>query len=145
MANVLSRQTAGLLVGRGLLGLIFLISGIGKIGKFSAVAGYMGSKGIPMSDILLVGTIAVEVLGGLAIIVGWKARWAATAIFLFLIPATLIFHQFWAADQASYQNQLNHFLKNLAIMGGMLYIALSGPGKLSLDRCVQGPAIPPAH
>lgn len=145
MENAQTRQTAGLLLGRILLGLIFVVSGVGKIGKFSAVAGYMGSKGIPMSDILLVGTIALEVLGGLAIMVGWKARWAAGAIFLFLIPATLIFHQFWAADQASYQNQLNHFLKNLAIMGGMLYIALSGPGRLSLDRCVEGAEPRPAR
>lgn len=134
MTNVQDRQSIGILVGRALLGLIFLISGIAKIGRFAAVAGYMGSKGLPASELLLVLTIAVEVLGGAAIILGWKARFAATAIFLFLIPVTFLFHAFWGADAATYQNQLNHFLKNLAIMGGMLYIALVGPGPLSLDR-----------
>jgi len=145
MANIQNGQTAGLLIGRILLGLIFVISGIGKIGKFAGVAGYMSSKGIPMSEVLLVGTIALEVLGGLAIITGWKARWAAAAIVLFLVPATLVFHQFWVADQANYQNQLNHFLKNLAIMGGMIYIVLTGPGKLSLDRSAENEAMSSAR
>lgn len=134
MTSVQERQAAGLVIGRILLGLIFLISGVGKIGKFAAVAGFMSSKGIPMSELLLVGTIALEVFGGLAIIIGWKARWAAAAIFLFLIPTTFIFHPFWNADPASYQNQLNHFLKNLAIMGGMLYVVLLGSGTLSVDH-----------
>lgn len=133
MTKVEDRQSVGILVGRILLGLIFLVSGVAKIGKFAGVAGFMSSKGIPASELLLAATIAIEVLGGLAIIVGWKARLAATAIFLFLIPVTLIFHGFWSADAASFQNQLNHFMKNLAIMGGMLYIALVGPGPLSLD------------
>lgn len=136
MTGVKARQAAGLVIGRILLGLIFLISGIGKIGKFAAVAGFMSSKGMPMSELLLVGTIALEVFGGLAIIIGWKARWAAAAIFLFLIPTTFIFHPFWNADPASYQNQLNHFLKNLAIMGGMLYVVLLGAGTLSVDHGV---------
>ena len=138
MSTVQSRQAAGLLLGRVCLGLIFLISGLAKIGKFAGVAGYMSSKGLPASEVLLAATIAVEVLGGAALILGWKARLAATVIFLFLIPVTLLFHAFWAADAAGYQNQLNHFLKNVAIMGGMLYVALVGPGPLSLDR--DGPA-----
>ena len=134
MTNVQDRQAAGLLIGRGLLGLIFLISGIGKIGRFAAVAGYMASKGLPMSELLLAGTIALEVLGGLSLILGWKARFAAGAFILFLIPTTLIFHPYWSADAASYSNQLNHFLKNLAIMGGMFYVALLGPGRFSVGR-----------
>lgn len=136
MTGVQDKQAAGLLIGRILMGLIFLISGIGKIGKFAAVAGFMSSKGMPMSELLLVGTIALEVCGGLAIMIGWNTRWAAAAFFLFLIPTTLIFHPFWNADPASYQNQLNHFLKNLAIMGGMLYVALLSSGRYSIDRAV---------
>jgi len=137
MTAVQSRQAAALLVGRALLGLIFLVSGLLKIGKFAAVAKYMSSTGMPMSELFLMGTIALEILGGFAIIIGWKARWAATVIFLFLIPVTFLFHPFWAADPAGYSNQLNHFLKNLAIMGGMLYVALLGPGKLSLDHVAE--------
>lgn len=137
MTSMQNRQALGLLAGRTLLGLIFFISGMAKVGRFAAVAGYMSSKGMPMSELFLIATIALEVLGGLAIIVGWKARWAASAFVLFLIPVTLLFHPFWAADPASYQNQLNHFLKNLATMGGMLYVALLGCGRFSLERAAQ--------
>ncbi|HSD61912.1 MAG TPA: DoxX family protein [Burkholderiales bacterium] len=120
--------------GRILLALIFVIAGYGKIGSFSGTAAYMASQGLPMSKVLLAITIAIELGGGLMILLGWKARWAALAIFLFIIPTTLMFHQFWAADAAQVQNQMNHFLKNLAIMGGMLYIVAHGPGPFSLDK-----------
>jgi putative oxidoreductase len=124
----------GPVAGRVLLALIFVIAGYGKIGGFSGTAAYMASKGLPVSEVLLLITIAIELGGGLMIILGWKARWAALAIFLFIIPTTLMFHQFWAVDAAQAQNQMNHFLKNLAIMGGMLYIVAHGPGPFSLDR-----------
>jgi putative oxidoreductase len=79
--------------------------------------------------------LRVDVLGGaLALILGWRAQQAALGLILFIIPATLLFHAFWSADTANYQNQLNHFLKNLAIMGGMLYMMVFGPGALSLDE-----------
>ena len=123
----------GPLVGRILLALIFLISGYHKIDGFSKVAAAMAGKGIPFSEIALVITILIEIGGGLMLIAGWKARWAAAAIFLWLIPVTLMFHNFWAVDAAQYQNQFNHFLKNLCIMGGMLYIMAFGAGPLSLD------------
>jgi len=122
-------QPLGLLIGRLLLAYIFVMSGYGKIGGFAGTAKYMASKDLPMVDVLLVGAIIVELIGGLMLAVGWKARWAAWAIFLFLIPVTLIFHPAWA--DAGQTIQLN---KNLAIMGGMLYIAFMGPGKLSLDK-----------
>ena len=101
----------GPLAGRIMLALIFLISGVAKIGNFAGTAGFMASKGIPFAEIAL-----------------------ALAIFLFLIPATLIFHNFWAADAAQFQNQLNHFLKNVCILGGVLYIMAYGSGPLSIDR-----------
>lgn len=123
----------GPLVGRILLALIFLISGYDKIGGFSNVAAAMAGKGIPFSEIALVITILIEIGGGLMLVVGWKARWVATAIFLWMIPVTLMFHNFWAVDAAQYENQFNHFLKNLCIMGGMLYIMAFGAGPLSLD------------
>lgn len=122
-------QPFGLLVGRLLLAYIFVVSGYGKIGGFAGTAKYMASKGMPLVEPLLVGAIIIELVGGLMLAVGWKARWAAWAIFLFLIPTTLIFHPAWA-DPA----QVIQFQKNLAIMGGMLYVAFMGPGKLSLDK-----------
>lgn len=124
----------GPLVARTLLALLFVISGIGKIGTFAVTAGYIASRGLPFSDLLLVATIMVEVGGGIALILGWRARWAALMIVLFLIPTTLIFHNFWAVDAVQYQNQFNSFFKNLCIMGGMLYVMAFGPGPLSLDK-----------
>ncbi len=123
----------GPLAGRIMLALIFLISGFAKIGNFAGTAGFMASKGIPYAEFALVLTIIIEIGGGLMLVAGWKARWAALALFLFLIPATLIFHNFWAADAAQFQDQLNHFLKNVCILGGMLYIMAYGSGPLSLE------------
>ena len=122
------------LAGRALLALIFIVSGFGKITGFSATAGFMASKGMPIAEVLLVGTIAVEFLGGLMLLVGWKARWAALAIFLFIIPATLIFHNPAGLTGQEAQNQMINVMKNLSIMGGMLMVFAFGPGAWSLDR-----------
>lgn len=123
----------GPLAGRILLSLMFIISGWGKITGFAGTAGYMASKGMPFPELLLVGTIIVELGGGLMLLAGWKARFAALAIFLFIIPATLVFHNFWAVDPAQAQGQMIHFMKNLTIMGGMFYVMAFGAGPLSLD------------
>ncbi len=127
-------QPVGLLIGRVLLAYIFVVAGFGKIGSFSATATYMASKGLPMSEVLLVATIVIELVGGLMIALGWKARWAALAIFVFLIPTTLIFHAFWAVDPEQVRGQTIQFNKNLAIMGRMLYVAIVGSGRFGLDR-----------
>jgi putative oxidoreductase len=123
----------GPLAGRVLMAAIFVKSGLGKIAGFGGVAGYMASKGMPLPELLLVGAILIEVGGGLMLIAGWQARWAALAIIAFTIPATLIFHNFWAVDPAQVQNQTNHFFKNVAIIGGMLYVMAFGAGPLSVD------------
>lgn len=109
-------------IGRALAGVLFLVSGIGKVLGFAGVAAWMNSAGIPAAGVLLVLTILLEVGGGLALITGFQARLAALALALFLVPVTLVFHGFWHADAAEFQNQLNHFLKNLSILGGMLVI-----------------------
>jgi putative oxidoreductase len=124
----------GTLVGRCLLGLLFIVSGIGKITGYSATAGYMAGHGLPFVSLLLPLTILVELGGGLMLVVGWRARWAALVLFLFLIPTTVIFHNFWAVPVEQIQGQKIHFLKNLAIMGGMLYVTVFGSGPLSVDK-----------
>ena len=126
------------LVARILLAQIFIIAGYGKIMGFSATAGYMKSKGLPLPEVLLVLTIIIELGGGLLILFGWQARWAALAIFLFVIAATLVFHGFWAIEDANQRMQeMRSFMKNLAIMGGMAYIIAFGSGPLSVgkDKC----------
>ncbi len=127
-------QPLGLLVGRVLLALIFISSGLSKITGFSDTAASMAGKGIPMVEVSLIIAILIELGGGLLLALGYKARWAALAIVLFLIPATLIFHDFWAVDPEQVKMQLIQFQKNLAIMGGMLYVVFNGPGRMSLDR-----------
>ncbi|MBV8667359.1 MAG: DoxX family protein [Burkholderiaceae bacterium] len=109
-------------IGRALIGVLFLVSGINKILAFSYVAGWMASMGLPLASVLLVLTIAVEIGGGLMLITGVQARFAALLLALFLIPVTFVFHAFWSADAATFQNQLVHFLKNLSIFGAMLVV-----------------------
>lgn len=125
------------LFGRILLALIFIVSGFHKITGFEGTAGYMAAHGLPVAQVLLVFTIMIELGGGLMLLLGWHARIAATVIFLFLIPTTLIFHAFWAvnaSDAMAMQNQMNNFMKNLAIMGGMLYVIAFGSGAYSLKK-----------
>lgn len=127
-------QPTAALIGRILLAAIFVISGAGKIFAFAGTAGYMASKGLPMPEVLLVGTIVIELLGGLMLAAGLKARWVALVIFLWLIPVTFIFHAFWGIDPKEAQTQQIQFLKNVAIMGGMLMVFAFGPGRYSIDK-----------
>lgn len=122
------------LVGRALLATIFIYSGLGKITGFESTAGYMAAYGLPLTKLLLVGAIALELGGGLSILTGYKTRLGAAALVLFTIPATLIFHAFWnVADPGqAYVEQLM-FLKNLAIIGGLLVLMTFGPGRIALD------------
>lgn len=124
----------GPVLGRILLATIFLMSGIGKIGGFAGTAGYMASKGLPMVEVLLAITIVIEIGAALMLIVGFKARLGAAALFLWMIPVTFLFHNYWAmpADQQMIQQIM--FMKNLGLMGGMLYIMAFGAGPLSIDK-----------
>lgn len=121
------------LAGRILLALIFIIAGLRKITGFAGTAAYMAGKGLPMVEVLLVATIVVEVGGGLMLALGWRARVAALALALFTAVVTPIFHGFWAFPPEQVQAQFNSFMKNVAIVGGMLYVVAFGAGPLSLD------------
>jgi len=127
-------KTYGPFAGRILLALIFVISGYNKLVGFDGTVGYIASKGLPLPQLAAAAAIAIELVGGVLLVIGWQARWAATAIFLFLIPTTLIFHGFWAAPAANLQMETIQFMKNLCIMGGMLYIMAFGAGPLSVDN-----------
>ncbi len=126
-------KTWGPLAGRILLALIFVISGFSKINGFEGTVGYIAAKGMPLPQLAALGAISVELVGGCLLVIGWQARWAATALFLFLIPTTLIFHPFWAVETGK-QMETIQFMKNLCIMGGMLYVMAFGAGPLSLDN-----------
>ena len=124
----------GPLLGRILLASIFLMSGIGKIGGFAGTAGYMGSKGLPMVEVLLAITIVIEIGAALMLILGWKAKIGAALLFLWMIPVTFMFHNFWTMAPADQQLQTIMFMKNLGLMGGMLYIMTFGSGPMSIDK-----------
>ncbi len=120
-------------VGRILLSLIFLLSGIGKIADWPGTAGYMASMGMPAIPFFLTMALLFELAGGVSLLVGFKARLGALGLIVFLIPTTLIFHNFWAYAGMERQMQLINFLKNLAILGGLSLVAAFGPGPASLD------------
>jgi len=125
----------GMLLARVFLALIFLWAGLGKIGNFDGSQALMASRGMSATMPLLLATIVVEIGGGLSVLLGYKARLGALLLFLFLVPATLIFHTALGGSFPPEQVRLQQAmtLKNLAIMGGLLAIAVHGPGSFSLD------------
>lgn len=130
--NVLHRY--GPLTGRILIALIFLLSGFSKIAGFDGTVGYIASQGLPLPQLLAIGAILVEIGGGILLVLGWKARWAAAAMLVFTALAALLFHNFWAVPPDQAQNQMIHFMKNLSMMGGLLFVVVHGSGKLSLGK-----------
>jgi putative oxidoreductase len=115
------------LAGRVLLAALFLLSGLGKIGEFAATGGYMQAAGVPSALLPLV--IATEVLGAIAIIVGWQTRVTAFLLVGFTLLSAALFH-----NDFGDQTQMVMFLKNVSIAGGFLLLVAHGAGPLSLDR-----------
>lgn len=116
------------LLGRLLLAVLFLLSGVMKIPNFSGTQQYMAAAGMPLTALFLVAAIIIEIVAAVLIMIGFKTKWAALALFVFMIPTTLIFHTNFA-DQI----QMIMFMKNLSIMGGLLLVAAYGAGDWSLD------------
>jgi len=124
-------------ISRIFISAIFIISGSVKIFAWDQTAGYMTSVGMPYVPFFLACAIGVELLGGLSILFGLKSRWGAAALVLYLIPVTLVFHSFWNFAGAERQMQSINFLKNLAIMGGLLEVVRYGAGALSIDSILH--------
>lgn len=121
------------LAGRVLLCSIFLMSGIGKIFNWSSTAARMTQKRMEAVPLFLAGAIAFEIIGGLCVLIGYRAQTGALLLIFFLIPATAIFHNFWMFDGPEQMNQMNHLTKNVAILGGLAVLAAHGAGRFSLD------------
>ena len=113
--------------GRVLLAHIFLLAGITKISGYAGTQGYMEAMGVP--GMLLPLVILLEIGGAIALIIGWQTRWAAYALAAFSIVSALIFHSNFAEQMQSIL-----FMKNLAMAGGLLILAVHGAGAFSLDR-----------
>jgi len=121
------------LLGRILLSSVFILAGIGKVGGFSGEEMFLASKHFPLPAVALGIAMIVELVGGLAILVGLYTRFTAWIVFLYLIPTTFLFHNFWTMEGAARQDNIIHFEKNLAIMGGLLILAAFGAGGFSVD------------
>ena len=122
-----------ILIGRILLVLIFLNSGIGKIGNFEGTAKYMASHGMPYANYFLVGAIFFELVGSLTVILGYFTRFGALLLLIFLIPTTLIFHTNFVDPM-----QKIHFMKNVSMFGGCFILFAAGAGRFSLDYLLRG-------
>ena len=114
-------------IARVFLGHIFVLAGLSKISAYGATQGYMDAMGVP--GVLLPLVILVEIVGGLAIIAGWKTKWASLALAAFTVVAAAIFHHNFAD-----QMQMIMFMKNIAIAGGFLLLAVHGAGGYSVDN-----------
>jgi len=126
-----STQNGALLVARILLGLLFVMAGLGKLGGVEGFAGYMASGGVPA--VLAWPVILFEILGGLALIAGVQTRAVALALGAFCVVSGVLYH-FDPADQM----QMTSFLKNVALAGGYVALAVAGPGRYALDARLGG-------
>ena len=122
------------LAGRLLLAFMFVYAGFGKVGGFEGTAAYIASRNVPMPAVATSIAIVVEVVGGLMLVIGWKARWAALVVAVFTFFASILFHDYWTmAGEAAQVNQLM-FMKNVSVIGGLLMVFALGPGRWSVDR-----------
>ena len=127
MNNVLN------LMGRLLLAALFLPAGLSKLSGFEGTVGYITSVGLPLPAVAAAGALAVEILGSVALVVGFQTRIVAAVLAVFTLVASVFFHAFWAAapEQAFVQQLL--FFKNIGVVGGLLVLVSSGAGAWSLD------------
>jgi len=121
------------LAGRVALAVLFLWSGYGKLVYMDGNVGYMNAYGVPAANLLIWPALLAELVGGTMILIGWKTRWAALALALFTLPATFIFHAYWGVPADQVMNQQIHFLKNVAIIGGLLSVFAHGSGRYAVD------------
>ena len=134
VASGAGTNAAVLLAGRVLLGLLFAYFGYMKMMNIGGTEQYFTKWGFPMPQVTAWVAVLFELVGGLMIIVGWKTRWAAWALAVYVVIATFVAHRFWTYEAAQAFNQTSHFFKNLCIIGGMLLLAASGPGRYSIDK-----------
>jgi putative oxidoreductase len=122
------------LLGRLMISYIFATSGIAKVFSWSGNVAYMSTRHLPLIPVLLAAAMVVELAGSACLVTGYQARIAAFVMFLYTTAVTVLFHNYWASSDMMAAMQETHFRKNLAIMGGLLMLAYSGPGKWALGR-----------
>lgn len=121
------------LAGRILLAVLFVPAGIGKITGFAGTVGYATAMGMPMPSVGVAVGLAIELFGGLALLLGFGTRIAAVALAVFTLVASFIFHAYWAQPADAQMMQQLLFFKNIAVTGGLLAFAAFGAGAWSVD------------
>jgi putative oxidoreductase len=125
-------QRIALLVGRGLLGLYFIVPGITKITGWGGTVEYMTAHGVPLIPVALVVTIILQVGGGLSLLAGYRAQLCGIVLALLTLVISIFMHDFWNMEESVQQgHEMQNFIKNLAIMAGLLYV---GGAKLETNK-----------
>lgn len=108
---------------RVLIASLFLVAGLRKVMNWTATMGAFSKLGVPLVEVVLPLVVLLELAGGLMLVFGWRVRWVAYVLAVFTLAAGIIGHAFWSVDAAQFGNQLNHFLKNVAVCGGLVCLA----------------------
>jgi putative oxidoreductase len=130
-------QSLAALLGRICIGLLFLWAGVAKLQGLEGTMAYMASKHMPFISFFLPAAIAIQVLGALSLITGYYARWGAAMLIIFIIPASIIFHDFWNLEGSERLTEMIMFMKDVGVLGGLLGIVAFGPGKYALNSCIR--------
>ena len=132
--NTASNAAIYLLLARIAMGMLFIVPAIRQITGYAGSVKYFASLGFPAPEAMVVLAVVIEIVAGVMIILGWKTRWAAWLLILYVIIATAMAHRFWQFPEAQQFNQLNHFLKNFAVIGALLYMITFGPGRIAVEK-----------
>jgi putative oxidoreductase len=133
---------AMLAAGRVIIAILFVMSGLEKVMDLDGTAAAIGSKGLPLPEVLAIATAILELGGGLLIIAGWQTRLVSLALAVFTAVAAYFFHDFWHYPPgAEHTDNMIHLMKNVSIIGGFLMLCAAGGGRYSLD----GPCIRPQY
>jgi putative oxidoreductase len=139
--HVAQRPTTAL-VGRLLIAAIFILSGIAKLTDTAGAAGYMTQAGVPHAETLAIIAGIAEVAGGVALVFGFLTRLAAIGLVIYMAIITVVMHGFWNFEGAEHKMQMVQFMKNLAIIGGLMQVVAFGPSRYSVDKKIREPIQP---
>lgn len=126
------------LLGRFLLAFMFIPAGFGKLTNLEGTAGYIASGGLPAPMVLAALVGLLELLGGIALVIGFKVRWVGLALALFVLLASVLFHPYWSVAPEQQMMVKLLFMKNLSVAGGMFLVSALGAGPLSVDASRTG-------
>ena len=126
------------LLGRILIAAIFVLAGISQLGALDATSANMAGHGIPYPTDLVWGVVALELVGGIMLIVGLLTRLVALALFFYTLTLAVLFHPYWTFAGAAERTQHAYFYEHLAMMGGMLFVVAFGAGPYSVDALIFG-------